>query len=171
LSICAAVSSGLLHGTTVDLIGRAGAQSDVPTGVSALVDESRSVGVQVDLLEEGDVTLVAPVIARTAHRVVQEALTNVRKHAPGADARVSVRYSADGVRVIVRNTAPTRALDSGLVTVGSGTGLTGLRQRIELIHGSLDAGPLPGSGEPGGFRVEATLPAFVATSASREAEA
>jgi signal transduction histidine kinase len=161
---------GLLHGTSVGVIGATGpgqstspAQPDVDD-LAALVDESRSVGVQVELVEEGSPAQVAPVVARTAHRVVQEALTNVRKHAPGARAEVRVRYGPDGVRVTVRNTAATRQVDSGLITAGSGTGLSGLRQRIELIKGSLAAGPTQDPADPG-FQVEATLPAYVATSA------
>jgi len=163
---------GLLQGTTVGVIGAtepgqplSSAPPDVPD-LSTLVDESRSVGVQVELVEEGSPAQVAPVVARTAHRVVQEALTNVRKHAPGASARVRVRYSPDGVHVTVRNTAATRPVDSGLIIAGSGTGLSGLRQRIELIKGSLEAGPTHDPAHPGGFQVEVTLPAYVATSAT-----
>ncbi len=186
---------GLLHGTAVGVIdepspGQPGVESGsdiphpsnmpgapqvsqpstvanlarVPT-LAELVDESRSVGVRVELLEEGSPAVIAPIIARTAHRVVQEALTNVRKHAPGASAHVSVRYLPIGVRLSVRNTAPTRSVDSALTTAGSGTGLTGLRQRIELVNGSLEAGPARDREHLGGFAVEVTLPADLATAA------
>ncbi|HST84227.1 MAG TPA: histidine kinase [Kineosporiaceae bacterium] len=157
---------GLLHGTAVGVVDdlspeALGAPTAVPN-LAALVDESRSVGVRVELLEEGSPAVLAPIIARTAHRVVQEALTNVRKHAPGASAQVHVRYLPTGVRLSVRNTAPTRPVDSALSTAGSGSGLTGLRQRIELINGSLQAGPARDPAHVGGFHVEACLPADIA---------
>jgi signal transduction histidine kinase len=125
--------------------------------LSELIAESRSVGVPVDLVEAGSPTLASPVVGRTAYRLVQEALTNVRKHAPGARVRVSLRYRPEGIRLSVYNTAATRAADTSLT--GGGTGLPGLRQRVQLIGGELAAGP-DGSG---GFRVEATLPAYVTT--------
>jgi signal transduction histidine kinase len=91
--------------------------------------------------------------------VVQEALTNVRKHAPGASARVHLRYSAGRVRLTVHNTIPTGSADPALAAGRSGTGLQGLRQRVELIDGTLDAGPSP----DGGFDLAATLPADAPT--------
>jgi signal transduction histidine kinase len=84
--------------------------------LSALVAESASVGVPVELVEEGDAPSASPVVGRTAYRVVQEALTNVRKHAPGARVEVRVRYRADGVRLTVRNTAPSGTGDPVLRT-------------------------------------------------------
>lgn len=129
--------------------------------LSALVAESRQVGVEVRLQASGDPLLASPAVARTAYRVVQEALTNVRKHAPGAPAEVRVRYGGDRVRLTVRNPAPDRASpDVGLAASGSGTGLLGLRQRVELVGGSLRFGPV----EDGGFQVTADLPAYVPTS-------
>src|SRR5690606_26893097 len=72
--------------------GAVGAGGSVATlDLSHLVAESESVGASVELVEEGDAARMSPVVARTAYRIVQEALTNVRKHAPGADARVRVR--------------------------------------------------------------------------------
>ncbi|WP_199564924.1 sensor histidine kinase [Spongiactinospora rosea] len=119
-----------------------------------VVAESASVGVAVELVESGERSPVSPAVGRTARRVVQEALTNVRKHAPGAAARVQVEYAGDAVRLSVRNTAPARAADPALVGSGPGTGLLGLRQRVALVNGTLRAGP---DGE-GGFEVEVTLP-------------
>ncbi|GAA2415414.1 hypothetical protein GCM10010191_27040 [Actinomadura vinacea] len=125
--------------------------------LSALISESVSVGVPVELDEAGDPPLASPVVGRTAYRIVQEALTNVRKHAPGARVRVEVRYRSDGVRLAVRNSAPSGEADAELAGSGSGAGLSGLRERVELIGGTFGSGPSPG----GGFRVEASLPAFV----------
>ncbi|SHM44343.1 Signal transduction histidine kinase [Cryptosporangium aurantiacum] len=133
---------------------------EAPAGnLAALVDES---GLNVELVEDGDAGVLSPVVGRTVYRVVQEALTNVRKHAPSADVSVWVRYEADGVRVSVRNGPPEEPPDPTLAASGSGTGLLGLAQRVELLDGSLDAGPDRG----GGFRVEAQLPAYVPTRVS-----
>jgi signal transduction histidine kinase len=140
------------------LMPRAGGQAEVPD-FAELCAESESVGVPVRLEQSGDAQLASPVVARTVYRIVQESLTNVRKHAPGADATVRVRYTSDQVRLVVRNGAPERGGDAGLTASGSGTGLLGLRQRVELVSGSLAAGPT----EDGGFEVDATLPAYVPT--------
>ncbi|QTD96678.1 sensor histidine kinase [Streptomyces cyanogenus] len=129
-----------------------------------LVEESESVGVPVELIAEGDPALASPVVSRTVYRIVQEALTNVRKHAPGARVRVLVRCRNDGIRLVVSNTAPTRAVDARLSAAGSGTGLLGLTHRVELIRGTLEAGPQ----DDGGFCVRAVLPAYVATADSLE---
>ena len=127
-------------------------------GLPDLVAESAAVGTPAELVEEGDPALASPVVGRTAFRVVREALTNVRKHAPGARVTVTVRYEETRVRLTVHNTAPTGP-PGALADTGSGLGLTHLRQRIELVHGTLRAGPSP----DGGFGVWATLPAYVPT--------
>jgi len=129
-----------------------------PEDPAVLVEESRSVGVPTELVVDGDPAPIAPTVARTAFRVVQEALTNVRKHAPGASAEVQLRYHPGGVEVTVTNTAAAGPPDPALGR-GSGAGLAGLRQRVELVGGQLDAGPASG----GGFRVGAILPAYVPT--------
>ncbi len=85
--------------------------------------ESAAVGVPVELAEHGDPPSASPAVGRTAYRVVQEALTNARKHAPGAAVHVDVRYRTDGVTLSVRNAAPARAPDAELAASGSGTGL------------------------------------------------
>lgn len=130
-----------------------------PGDPARLVEESRSVGVVTELAVDGDPAQVSPTVARTAYRLVQEALTNVRKHAPGASATVSLRYHPGGLDVSVGNTAASRRPDPALAGSGSGAGLAGLRQRVELVGGRFDAGPVPG----GGFRVGAILPAYVPT--------
>jgi signal transduction histidine kinase len=124
-------------------------------GLAGLIAESESVGLPVDL--DAAPVKVSPVVGRTAYRIVQEALTNVRKHAPGARITVCVRHRPAGVLIAVRNTRPARAPDDALAAAGSGTGLAGLRERVALIGGTLRAGP---AGD-GGFEVEATLPSYV----------
>ncbi len=128
---------------------------------AALVAESTAVGTPAELVEEGDPVLASPVVGRTAYRIVREALTNVRKHAPGARVIVRVSYDAAQVRLVIRNTRPDGRPATALAGTGSGLGLAHLRQRIELVHGTLRAGPAP----DGGFCVEATLPAYVPTAA------
>jgi len=137
---------------------RAGGQAAVPD-FAELLAESESVGVAVELEQHGNPGLASPVVARTAYRIVQESLTNVRKHAPDATATVTMRFGTERVRLTVRNSAPERGGDAELTASGSGTGLLGLRQRVELVSGTLYAGPT----EDGGFVVDATLPAYVPT--------
>lgn len=131
-------------------------------GFADLVAESAAVGTPTELIEDGDPALASPVVGRTAYRVLREALTNVRKHAPGAQVTVRVEYDEAQVRLTVHNTPPTGRAGSALADTGSGLGIAHLRQRIELVHGTLRAGPCP----DGGFGVEATLPAYVPTAES-----
>ena len=127
-------------------------------GIAALVAESNAVGVPADLIEAGDPALASPVVGRTAYRVVREALTNVRKHAPGARVVVRISYGEAEVRVSVCNSA-VRAAASPMASTGSGLGIDSLRQRIELVHGTLRAG----READGGFCLEATMPSYVRT--------
>ncbi len=126
---------------------------------ATLVAESRSVGIPTELTVHGDPGRISPTVARTAYRVVQEALTNIRKHAPGSTATVGLRYHADGLDIAVENTRAGAPADPALADSGSGAGLAGLRQRVELIGGRFGAGPITG----GGYRVDAILPAYVPT--------
>ncbi|HEY2441626.1 MAG TPA: histidine kinase [Streptosporangiaceae bacterium] len=139
-----------------------GEQAPGAPGFAALVAESTAVGTPAELVEEGDPALASPVVGRTAYRIVREALTNVRKHAPGAQVLVRVSYDQSQVRLTIRNARPAGGLGhagSGLAGTGSGLGIAHLRQRIELVHGTLQAG----RSADGGFCVEATLPAYVPT--------
>jgi signal transduction histidine kinase len=136
-----------------------GDQAPSIEGLAALVAESTSVGTPVELAEAGDQALASPVVGRTVYRIVREALTNARKHAPGARVRVQVSYGDAEVRLVVTNAPPSVQARSDLAATGSGLGIAALRQRVELVHGTLRAGPAPG----GGFRLEATLPAYVPT--------
>jgi signal transduction histidine kinase len=137
-----------------------GDETPSAAGLAGLAAESVSVGTPAELTEEGDPALASPLVGRTAYRIVREALTNVRKHAPGARVTVHVRYGDTQVSLVVRNTPPATPVDlSGLAGTGSGLGIANLRQRVELVHGTLRAGPEP----DGGFCLEATLPAYVPT--------
>ncbi len=92
-----------------------------------------------------------PVLVQsTAYRIVQEALSNVAKHARPASATVSVRRSGDALAVEVRD----NGTGNGTRGDGGGHGLQGMRERAELCGGTLDAGPAP----DGGWIVSARLP-------------
>ena len=147
-----------------DLVGILGTepepeQAPATSGLAELVAESTAVGTPAELVEQGDPALASPVVGRTAYRIVREALTNVRKHAPGAHVVVRVSYDESQVRLSVRNTAVTAPPDSALAATGSGIGLASLRQRMELVHGTLRAAGTP----DGGFCLEATMPSYVPT--------
>ncbi|MFB7155067.1 ATP-binding protein, partial [Streptomyces virginiae] len=89
-----------------------------------------------------------------AYRIVQEALANVVRHAPGAPTRVSVTVDDDEVLVLVVNGPAARDAVVEPDGPGTGHGLVGMRERVRLTGGTLDTGPLP----DGGFRVAARLP-------------
>jgi signal transduction histidine kinase len=120
-----------------------------------LVDESRAAGLGVRYTLGGLRRELPAQAERTAYRVVQEALTNVLKHAPGTDVEVVVAYIAGGVALAVSNTCPaadlTPAADRGLPS--GGNGLVGMRERVNALGGTFAAGPTA----EGGFRVEARL--------------
>jgi signal transduction histidine kinase len=136
-----------------------GDQAPSISGLPELIAESTAVGTPAELAQDGDPALASPVVGRTAYRIVREALTNARKHAPGSHVLVSVRYGESQVSLIITNGPAPPGAFSELAATGSGLGLEGLRQRIELVHGTLETGPTA----DGGFRLEATLPAYVPT--------
>jgi signal transduction histidine kinase len=126
--------------------------------VGALVDRVRAAGLSVELTVTGARTL-SPGVDLAAYRVVQEALTNVIKHAGAARAAVTLEYRPDDLLITVtddgRPTWPPAPGSSGPGPSGpGGRGLIGLRERIAIYGGELDAGPRPG----GGWRVRARIP-------------
>ncbi|WP_049573286.1 sensor histidine kinase [Streptomyces sp. SBT349] len=126
--------------------------------ITALVAESAGAGLPVALDWDGpDLDTREAQVRRAVHRVVRESLTNVHTYATGAAVTVAVTHTPGEVRVGVRNEAPAppSAEPSAEPASGTGRGLTGLRERVELLGGRLDAGPRP----EGGFRVDAVMPA------------
>ena len=118
--------------------------------IAGLVVEARATGTPVDA-DIGDLPAVSDGVALTAYRIVQEALSNVRKHAgPGAAATVGVRDVARSVVIEVRDDGRGAAA----VSDGRGLGLTGMHERVVAHGGVLEAGPAPG----GGYRVYARIP-------------
>ncbi|MBF6473334.1 sensor histidine kinase [Nocardia abscessus] len=117
-----------------------------------LLQRPRATGLTVNTRILGTPQQLPSVIDVAAARIVQESLTNVLRHAPGADATVTVRYTADSVDITVDNTRPTSATSrSG---TSGGNGIIGMRERTHALGGALTAGPRPS----GGFRVAARLP-------------
>jgi signal transduction histidine kinase len=132
--------------------GERAASSPAPalSDLDELVEGMRAAGTRVDLRVGGDVRLLPEGLELSAYRIVQEALTNVVKHAATDHARVLLRYQPEELAIeIVDDGAGARAGASG-----SGHGLVGMRERAALHGGSLEAGPLPVRG----YRVAARLP-------------
>jgi signal transduction histidine kinase len=116
-----------------------------------LLAENRSAGLPVEFEVAGARRDLPPSVDQAAYRIVQESLTNIRRHAGPARAHVRLHYADDGLAVRVDDDgrgAITPAEPSG------GNGLPGMRERATALGGTLAAGPRPG----GGFRVEAHLP-------------
>jgi signal transduction histidine kinase len=123
--------------------------------LEALRQRLQYAGVPVVVDITGTVVELPAGVDLTAYRVVQEALTNVLRHAPGATTTVGVHYGAEELLVEVTNAPPPSPVAPA---TGGGRGLAGLAERVGLYDGSLTAGPLPG----GGFRVAARLPLWAA---------
>ncbi|MFF9320393.1 sensor histidine kinase [Streptomyces sp. NPDC014735] len=125
--------------------------------IEDLVEQVRQTGLTVDFKIEGTPRPLPSGVELTAYRIVQEALTNTRKHG-GPDAGASVRlvYFDDGLGLLVeddgRGAAHEMYEDGG--ADGGGHGMIGMRERVGMVGGTLDAGPRPG----GGFRISALLP-------------
>ncbi|MGN9791094.1 sensor histidine kinase [Streptomyces sp. NPDC054847] len=133
--------------------------------VQQLVEATVRAGVPAELSLAADLGSVPQAVDLSGYRIVQEALANVVRHAPGAPTRVSVTSDGSDLTVLVVN-GPAPAPTSPLETTGTGHGLVGMRERVRLTGGSLDTGPLP----DGGFRVAARLPLTADDTAGTSAE-
>jgi signal transduction histidine kinase len=121
--------------------------------IAALVDAAReAAGASVRLIVAGPVTSYDPGVELVAYRIVQEALTNARRHAPGAAVDVEFQYGGDTLRVLVRDNGPGPVTHE--VATPAGHGLLGMWERAATVGGSVRIGPASG----GGFLVEAVLP-------------
>ncbi|HEY6960294.1 MAG TPA: histidine kinase [Gaiellaceae bacterium] len=116
--------------------------------VASLVEQTRAAGLEVEMRIEGEPTPLSPAVDVAAYRVVQEGLTNVRKHAAARRVELVIRYGLATIEIEVRDDG-----DGGGAAGGSGRGLAGLRERIALLGGDFVAGP-----RVGGFTLCATLP-------------
>ncbi|MBF9071684.1 sensor histidine kinase [Streptacidiphilus fuscans] len=133
------------------------------TDLPRLVAESEAgAALEVVGYANGDMPVLPEPIERAAYRTVQEALTNARKHAPGAETQVRVELRDDSLRVAVTNSSPPElapdpaepAVTSWEPLPGGGHGIVGLRERAALLGGTLAAGPTA----DGGFKVRLSLP-------------
>ncbi|MFE5579984.1 sensor histidine kinase [Kitasatospora sp. NPDC056531] len=122
-----------------------------------LLEQVRTAGLQVDYATSGHPRELPRGVELTVYRIVQEALTNVRKHGgPDVHARVAVDFGERELAVLVEDDG-RGSTDEQLATGGAdglGHGLIGMRERVGMVSGSLDVGPRPG----GGFRIRAVLP-------------
>ncbi|MFE5893312.1 sensor histidine kinase [Streptomyces sp. NPDC056462] len=121
--------------------------------LDALVENTRAAGLTVTLDVTGERRPLQPGLELSAYRIVQEALSNVLRHAPGATARVKVVHERNGLTVWVANSRPERPAPP---SPGAGHGLLGMRERAAMLGGALSAHPSP----DGGYLVSAYLPAY-----------
>jgi signal transduction histidine kinase len=119
-------------------------------GLPELVDTARDAGARIRLIMQGKAVPLPAGIDLAAYRIVQEALTNARRHAPAADVDVEVSYGEETLLLRVRDHGP--GLPNG--ELDAGHGLVGMRDRATIAGGTFSCGAADG----GGFVVEATLP-------------
>jgi signal transduction histidine kinase len=125
-----------------------------PPGIDQLdrlIDDVRQAGLCVDARVEGKPVVLPPAVDLSGYRIVQEALTNVLKHAGPVPTTVVVRYDDDRLDIEVSNAGPV--VPSSTPTMG-GHGLEGMRERVALLGGSFEARPR----SSGGFAVVASMP-------------
>jgi signal transduction histidine kinase len=118
--------------------------------IEKLIEHTREAGLPVDFRIEGDPVELPAGVDLTAYRLVQEGLTNAMKHAHAQHAEVVVRYGDGEVEVTVTDDGFGGGSDGD----GGGHGLVGIRERVSVYGGDVEAGPQPG----GGFRLRARLP-------------
>lgn len=130
--------------------------TDVPT----LVESTRKRNPQVCLTIAGDVAHLPLAVSFAGYRVVQESLSNANAHAPGAAVTITISVQQASVSIEVVNSRPTRAP----VSTPGGFGLTGMRERVEILGGTFAAGPT----RDGGWRTQADIPLEVETTSAME---
>ncbi|MFD9408059.1 sensor histidine kinase [Streptomyces sp. NPDC059989] len=139
--------------TMVTLLRASGGATTELTPQPTLADLRRLVassGIEAELTGDLPASVGTPA-QRALYRTVQEALTNVRKHAPGAMATVELWHDGDAVGVTVTNSAPSR---TSLPLPGAHLGLLGLKERADILHGTFESGPT----NEGGYRVRMRIP-------------
>jgi signal transduction histidine kinase len=124
-----------------------------------LVARARAAGLPVTVTVSGAERPLPPEVDQAAYRIVQEALTNVSRHAGQAHTSVRLEYSPEALTVQVDDEGQDRGGSSDGRTGGPGLGLLGMRERVSALGGRLHAGPR----DSGGFRVQAELPAQAAS--------
>jgi signal transduction histidine kinase len=143
----------VLRDTDTDPEARQAPQPSLAS-LDALLDQVRASGLQVEATISGPAGAVPPGVDLSAYRIIQEALTNVLKHAgPQAHASVRIAYSPADLEIAVVDDGLGMSTAIGTAT-GTGHGLVGIRERVAVVGGSIDTGPADG----GGFAVRARLP-------------
>jgi signal transduction histidine kinase len=131
--------------------GVARAPQPMIAAIPDLVESFRSAGLPVEVVTEGSARPVSPPVSLAAYRVVQESLTNVLKHAGAPAVRVRIEYEPTGLLVEVVNERGDRPAPED---AEPGLGLTGMRERVSLLRGSLATARTP----EGGWRITARIP-------------
>ncbi|MFD8429518.1 sensor histidine kinase [Streptomyces coelicoflavus] len=133
------------------------ASSDGPclSELDELIGQSEAAGMAVDLSVEGEVRGYAAEVESTAFRVVQEALTNVHKHAAGAKTYVRLAHRVSEIAMQVENEPPPELSGEAARLPSGGNGLVGMKERVAALGGVFVSGPT----DAGGFRVSAVIPA------------
>ena len=122
--------------------------------LDSLVARARAGGLPVTMTVTGAERPLPPDVDQAAYRIVQEALTNVSRHAGGACASVHLHYTPETLSIQVDDDGKATATGTGTRSSGPGLGLVGMRERVSALGGQLQAGPQDG----GGFQVRAELP-------------
>jgi signal transduction histidine kinase len=120
-------------------------------GLSDLIASFARSGLKIDQDVDGTACQLPPIADLTAYRVIQESLTNIRKHAGDASALVRLSYDPAALHIVVEDDGNGGRKSNG---GGTGHGIAGMRERVAAVGGHLDAGPRP----DGGFRVSAVVP-------------
>lgn len=141
---------GELH-DLVSALGSGSGRAAVGPGLLRLVEQARAAGMDVELSVDGDTAALSTEIELTVYRIIQEAITNAVRHAPGATVHLHVHRDERAVSVEVTNGPPREEPAKGY---GGGEGVRGMRERATSCGGELEAQQQPG----GGFRVQARLP-------------
>ena len=123
--------------------------------LDSLVARARAAGLPVTVTVTGAERALSPEVGQAAYRIVQEALTNVSRHAGPACASVHLHYAPDALAVQVDDDGTGTGASTAPRSAGPGLGLIGMRERVTALGGRLHAAPQDG----GGFRVRAELPA------------
>ncbi len=168
--IRASALAGLVELRRVLGVLRTGGQDTAPqpglADLDTLLDSARSGGVSVTVTRGGNPVPLPEGVDLSAYRIVQEALSNAMRHAPGSHVRLHLAYRPDSLALEASNDAvppasgavpvlvASGARAAGGLAAGGGHGLVGMRERATMLGGSLEAGPTA----DGGFRVTAVLP-------------
>jgi len=123
--------------------------------LDGLIARAQAAGLPVTITVTGGERPLPPDVDQAAYRIVQEALTNVSRHAGDACASVHLHYTSETLSIQVDNDGGGSATGNGAPPSGSGLGLLGMRERVTALGGRLQAGP----DDDGGFQVRAELPA------------